>query len=55
MDKEIKHKFDKYINEIEQLKIKNINLTNNLETQIDFNKKLINDNIKLKIIIKSKL
>ena len=55
INSKLKYDVNKLYDENEQLKMKNINLINNLETQIDFNKKLINDNIKLKTMIRSKL
>ena len=55
INSKLEYEVNKLYDENERLKIKNINLINNLEIQIEFNKKLTNDNIKLKTIIRSKL
>ena len=51
----LEYELNKLYEENERFKIKNINLTNNLESSIDFNKKLITENIKLNTIIRSRL
>jgi hypothetical protein len=51
----LEHELNKLYNEIERFKIKNINLTNNLESTIIFNKQLTTENVRLKNIIRSKL